>query len=105
MRARSLRRKILIEHVTETRDAIGGVIETWSTFAVRHASVEPLNGREYFDSRATQADVTIRFRIRYLEGTVPKMRVNYNSRLFDIESVIDTSERHKEMLLMCKESV
>lgn len=105
MRARALRNKILIEQVTETRDEIGGVIETWSTFATRQAEVEPLNGREYFDSRATQADITIRFRIRYLNGLVPKMRVNYDSRYFDIESVINVKEQSKEMVLMCKESV
>jgi len=105
IKARSKRHKILIEKVTETRDSIGGVIETWSTYSALYAEVQPLNGREYFDSKAIQADTTIRFRIRYLQGIIPKMRINYNSRLFDIESVIDVDERRKEMVLMCKESV
>ena len=65
MRGRHLRHKILIEQVTETRDGFGDIVETWSTYATRRAEVEPLNGREYFNSQSLQADVTIRFRIRY----------------------------------------
>jgi len=105
IKARAKRHKILVEKVTETQDAYGDIVETWSTYYGSYAEVQPLNGKEYFDSQSVQADVTIKFRIRYLQGIIPKMRVSYNSRLFDIESVIDVDERHKETILMCKESV
>ena len=50
----------MIECVTETRDADGSVIETWSTYPAVQASIEPISGRDYFAAQSTQADVTHR---------------------------------------------
>ena len=105
MRIGKLRRRITIERVTETQDTDGAVLETWSTYATVQASIEPISGREYFAAQSTQADVTHRIGIRYLSGIVPKMRVNYNSRIFDILSVINVDERSRELQLMCRESI
>ncbi len=105
MRAGRLNQKITIEQVTESRTGSGAVQETWNAFATVWASVEPLNGREYFQAQQETATVTTRIRIRYLAGVTPKMRVNYDNRIFDIESVIDVNERHRELVLMCKERV
>jgi SPP1 family predicted phage head-tail adaptor len=99
-----LRHRIAIERVTETRDTDGSVIETWSTYATVQASIDPISGREYFAAQSVQADVTHRIVIRYLSGIVPKMRVKYGSRIFDILSVINVSERNGELQLMCRES-
>jgi len=104
LRIGKLRRRITIERVTETQDTDGAVLETWSTYATVQASIEPISGREYFAAQSTQADVTHRIRIRYLSGIVPKMRVSYNSRIFDILSVINVGERNRELQLMCRES-
>jgi SPP1 family predicted phage head-tail adaptor len=100
-----LRHRITIEQVIETQDADGSMIETWTTFAMAQASIEPISGREYFAAQSTQADVTHRIRLRYLSGVTPKMRVNYNSRIFDILSVININERNRELQLMCREDI
>jgi SPP1 family predicted phage head-tail adaptor len=100
-----LRHRIAIEQVAETRDADGSVIEGWSAHATVQASIEPISGREYIAAQSTQADVTHRIRLRYLSGITPKMRVNYNSRIFDILSVINVGERNRELQLMCRESI
>ena len=105
MRAGPLRHRIAVEQVAEHQDPDGSVIEVWSTYATVHASIEPITGREYFAAQSTQADVTHRISLRYLSGTIPKMRVNYNSRIFDILSVINVGERNRELQLMCRESV
>jgi SPP1 family predicted phage head-tail adaptor len=99
-----LRHRIAIERVTETRDTDGSVIETWSTYATVQASIDPISGREYFAAQSVQADLTHRIVMRYLSGIVPKMRVKYGSRIFDILSVINVSERNRELQLMCRES-
>ena len=104
MRNGRLRHRIAIERVTETRDTDGSVIETWSTYATVQASIDPISGREYFAAQSVQTDVTHRIVIRYLSGIVPKMRVKYGSRIFDILSVINVSERNGELQLMCRES-
>ena len=57
-----------------------------------------------FYIRLEQRNDEFRIIIRYLSGIVPKMRVKYGSRIFDILSVINVSERNRELQLMCRES-
>lgn len=75
----------------------------WKNVATVRASVEPLQGREYFSGPFQIGENIIRIRIRYLEGITRKMRIRYGNRLFDIYSVIDGMESHRELKLMCKE--
>lgn len=100
-----LRDEVTIQEVAETRDAYGGVIETWGTFATVRASVEPLIGREYFAAQQVQATSTHKIRIRYLSGLVPKMRVLFGVRVFDIESILNVNERNEEIVIMAKEQL
>ena len=75
----------------------------WRNVATVRASVEPLQGREYFSGPFQMGENIIRIRIRYLEGITNKMRVKYGNRLLAIYSVIDSMEAHRELQLMCKE--
>ena len=75
----------------------------WKHIATVRASVEPLQGREYFSGPFQMGENIIRIRIRYIEGITNKMRIKYGKRLFDIYSVIDSMESHRELQLMCKE--
>lgn len=75
----------------------------WKNVVTVRASVEPLQGREYFSGPFQMGENIIRIRIRYLEGVTRNMRVKYGNRLFDIYSVIDSMEAHRELQLMCKE--
>jgi len=103
--AGTLKDRVTIQSVTETRSSSGQVNETWGTFATRWASVEPLQGREFFESQQVNADVTTRVRLRYLEGVTPKMRVLYKTRTFNITSVVNVEERSIETKLLCTEDV
>lgn len=104
MRAGNLCNRVIIQQTTESRDSsTGSVINTWGTFATVWAAVEPISGREYFSSQQVNSEITARIRIRYLPGVTSKMRISYDSRLFDIQSVIDIDEQHRELHFMCKE--
>jgi SPP1 family predicted phage head-tail adaptor len=100
-----LRHRITIEESTETQDADGSVTENWSAFAAAQGSIEPISGREYFSAQTTRADLTHRVNLRYVAGIMPKMRVRFGSRIFDILSVINVDERNRELQLMCRESI
>lgn len=100
MRAGRLKHKIIIEQATEARDTLGAVVETWVAYATRQASAEPIAGREYYASRQTNAEASYRFRLRYLAGVTPKMRVNFGGRIFDIERVINVNEQGRELQIM-----
>jgi len=75
----------------------------WKHIATVRASVEPLQGREYFSGPFQMGENIVRVRIRYIEGVTRKMRIRYGNRVFDIYSVIDSMESHRELQLMCKE--
>ena len=99
------RHRITIQSVTETADSFGAMTETWGTFAQVWASIEPLSGRELLQAQQIQADVTHRVRFRFLAGVTAKMRGLYGTRYFNILSIINTDERDREIVLMCKELV
>ena len=103
MRGGALRHPIVIEETTESRDAVGSVVDSWATFASVRAEINPSMGKEYFDSARLNAENAAVFRIRYLSGLKTKMRITFDSRTFEIESFIDTRERNREMLVLTTE--
>jgi SPP1 family predicted phage head-tail adaptor len=104
-RAGALRHALTIEQATETRDAHGQALATWSTFATVPGSLEPLTGREVFAAAQVQAEVTARARIRYLEGVTAKMRISFESKIYAITAVIDRELKHRELELLLAEGV
>lgn len=107
MRSGLLRHYITIQKKqdTPTRDDYGAEVDSWSTFEQVWANIAPISGREYFDSQRVNSNVSHKFIIRYLSGVVPTMRVSFDSRTFNIESVLNRDERGREMELMCVEVV
>lgn len=87
----------------KSTDTYGARTPIWRNVAEVRASVEPLQGREYFSGPFQMGENIIRIRIRYMEGVTRQMRVKYENRIFDVYSVIDSFEQHKELQLMCKE--
>ena len=108
MNAGMLNKRITIQELTAgspTQDTFGQPSESWTTFSEVWAAVEPIQGREFWAQQQVQSEVTVRIRLRYLEGVTTQMRVSYAGKIYAIESVIDPKERHAEMQLMCKEGV
>ncbi len=105
MQAGKLRHRIAIEAPAETQGPDGSVSQTWGTFATAWASIEPLVGKEYFAAEREQADISHRIRMRFIGGITPRMRVSFESRIFEIESALNVSERNRELILMCRECV
>jgi SPP1 family predicted phage head-tail adaptor len=105
VRTGDLRHQVILQSKTEGRDAVGGVVEAWSDVATVWASVEPLDGKEFFAAERVNADATTRIRMRYRAGVTPVMRAVYGARIFDIQNVINVDERNRELRLMVREVV
>lgn len=99
MKIGALRHRITIEQATDARNAIGEMVPSWATFATVWASIEPLRGRELEAAQQRFAEASHEVVIRYLVGLVPKMRVKFGTRLFDIGFVQNIEERNREMRL------
>jgi SPP1 family predicted phage head-tail adaptor len=104
MRAGKLRHTIVIERSTFTQNEFGEPILAWDAIEVVAASIEPLNGREYYAAQALQSEVTTKIRLRYLPGILPSDRVTHGAMVYDVLEVIDPEMRNIELVLMCKSS-
>lgn len=81
-------RRIVIQSVSESRDAMGGVTQSWSTFATVWAERKDLTGREYFTAgQSERAEIESIWRIRYLSGLTNKHRFTHGGETYDIESI------------------
>lgn len=96
-------RQITLQKNTIVRNSYGGTEDQWEDIATVRASIEPIQGREYWSGPFQLGENIIRIRLRYLPGITRKMRVVYGDRIFAIYSVIDSKEAHREIQLMCKE--
>jgi SPP1 family predicted phage head-tail adaptor len=107
MQAGKLNRRITVQSIPETQDASGFPSEgTATTYCKRWASVTPLRGRERFEAKQFEAEVDVRFVVRYDSVTAaitPKMQISYNSKTYDIQSVFDVDEAHKEIEILAYE--
>ncbi|WP_292935514.1 phage head closure protein [Noviherbaspirillum sp.] len=103
MRAGKLRHKVTVERVTITQDPdYGSVIETWTPVGTFPASVEPINGREYFTAHLALSEVTTRIRMRYQAGLSVLDRITHGGTVYNVQSVINPDMRNEELVLMCK---
>lgn len=100
-----LRNKIVIQQHSGNKDSCGQPDDVWPDYKTVWASIEPINGREFFAAQQINAEIDVRIRIRYCSGVKPSMRCVFGAKIYDIQSVIDFEERHTEMQLMCKELI
>lgn len=100
------RRRVKIQQTTQTQDSTGAPLNAWADFATVWCSIEPLRGDELLAAQQVEAQLTTRIRTRYLSGVQAKMRVvseDGSTRTWDIRSVSDVNDEHKELELMCVE--
>ena len=107
MQAGQLKHKLDIETELNSQDAYGQTAQQWVAFLRGlWAEIEPISGREYFSSQQVNAEISHRIKIRYRAGIKPNMRVKFGAaRVFNIVSVIDLKEAHREIHLMCTEVI
>lgn len=106
MQAGRLRHRIAIQSASESLDDFGSTTKVWSTDTTVWGHVEPLSGQEKFEAQQVVGEVTHKITTRYYSsGITPDMRLVYDSRTFEILSVIDVREHNRAMELLCKEMV
>jgi len=103
MRAGKLRHRIVIEVNTPTRDASGGEVDSWATATTVWGSVEALSGKERMEANQVNPTVSHKVTMRYNSTVTCQHRLNHDSRYFDINAVLNTEDRNKELILLCTE--
>lgn len=103
MRAGALKHQINIQFKTETQNAHGEAIPSWTTGYTCYAAIKALNGKEYFGSAEIQAEATHEITIRYVNGVTPAKRILYGTRVFDILAVNEDFDKNKMLVIIAKE--
>ena len=105
MKAGQMNRQITIQSPSQTIDAYGGPVFSWSDVATVWAKVHPLRGRELIAAQAAQNETTVKFYIRYRPGITSAKRVLYDGKIYDIIAVIDVNEAHVDIEITAKTGV
>lgn len=102
-----LNRLIELQQLVIHPDQQGGGNAVWTTTATVWAGIEPLRGREFFEARQVQQEVTHRITIRYRADLSPAWRVRRvegtQARIWRIEHDANLYERGELLELMCVE--
>lgn len=86
-------RRIVIEQPMRSQSATGAPGITWITFATVWAAKRDLSGKEFFEARKEQAEVTTEFTMRWIAGLKREMRISYDGELYDIHHVAEIERR------------
>lgn len=105
IRPGSLRHRATIQQRSATLDAAGGVRNVWTTFAERWASVDRAPGSEVWASATRSGRVPAVFRLRYLAGVTPAMRLTFDGKVYNVLSAVDQEGRKAELLITAEELV
>jgi SPP1 family predicted phage head-tail adaptor len=105
VRAGDLSRRILLEQRNETVDTFGQRSNTWTKALDTWASIRPLSGHELLSAQAINAETTHEVVIRYREDVTSAMRVVYQGRYFNVQSVLDADMKHRKLTLLCSEGL
>lgn len=105
MRVGKMNRRITLRTMTRTPDGMGGYTETPTDAGPYWAHVEPLEGREQIEAMQTGMQRPHRFEMRYQSGMTGATLVIYDSRTFDVKSVVDPGERHEQLVITADEVI
>ena len=104
MRAGSLsHHRVVIERRVGDIDSEGNPTTDWTPLATVWAGVEPLSARQTLVALGQETRVSHQVTLRYRAGVDQNARVRFQDRILEIASVIDTGERHEELVLLCNE--
>jgi SPP1 family predicted phage head-tail adaptor len=100
-----LRHRITLQKLTTTTNPNGFEVQTWEDFKTVWAKVTNLHGREYFAAAAVQAENTVKFTIRYLEGIDPSMRILFRRKQYNITAIDNIKYQNRIMEIKAQEVV
>lgn len=102
MQPGTLRERIELQQPSETRNTLGEVSQTWSTYASRWASVKTLRSGEVLSANQQGLTITHRVRLRHVDSIKSTHRIKWKNRIMHIISVLELENLTVHELL-CEE--
>lgn len=107
MLAHRLRHRVTIQELVEVQDTTtGAVTREWEdVYTDVPAEVLTGPGREFVQSGATQGEIDARINLRWFPGLTQKMRITWDTSVFNIISLETDMTARQEYRLKCKSGV
>nr|DAL96910.1 MAG TPA: Putative head tail adaptor [Caudoviricetes sp.] len=100
-----LDKRITLQKCITTTNESGFEVETWEDYKTIWAAVSNLHGREYFAAAAVQAENTVKFTIRYLQGLDTTMRILFQGKQYNITSIDNIKYQNRYIEIKAQEVV
>mgnify|MGYP000893266274 CR=1 FL=1 len=110
MLAHRLRHRITVQELVEVQDTnTGAITRGWETAILEDGTIldavpaEVLTGagREFVQSGATQGEIAARINMRWFPGLTQKMRILWDTKVLNIESIETDITARQEYRLKC----
>lgn len=98
-----MRHRITLLSVTPAINENGFESELPQEYKTVWAAVTNLHGKEYFEAKAIQAENTVKFTIRFLEGLDQSMKILFQGRTYNITSIDHIKYRKRYMEIQAME--
>ena len=100
-----MRYRVKVENSTNTRDAGGGISQSFSPVTYIYANIKPTNANSTYRQGMVQEKVTHEVTIRYMNNISTNSRVTYGTRNFNVKGIVNVDERDRFLKLLCEEGV
>lgn len=98
----AMRERIVVQSFTDTPDAEGQPIRTWSTFTTLWARNTFLSGKELEGMQKINEQVQARFIVRYRTDLTELMRVTWRGSTWNIHAFLPTEDKFFMSLLVSR---
>ena len=105
MKAGQLRARVQIQQQSATQDAVGQLVNTWTTVATVWADIRHRRGLEVIKSDMQMSMLRASIRIRYRSDVTASMRVVHSTGTYQILAVSPDSNSKDYLELICEQYV
>lgn len=101
-----LNKYVSLYAAVETINDYGEKTKAWTDCYLQcWAAIEPLVGREYLSGQQVTTNKQVKIVLRYDSGITPEHRIYWDARWFEINTIIDPTEKKEFLELMTTEIV
>lgn len=98
-----LRHRITFQKLLESKNEYGEVTNQWEDYKTVWAEIKPVSGKQFFEAKQINSEISHNVYIRYRLDLSPNMRILYKGRVFDILYIMNVNEDNSLMQIYCKE--
>jgi len=105
MRGGALRRRAILQRIDLAEDSANGDTTAPTDIATVWAGITTSGGREFYEAKRLNPELTHQVELRYRTGIVAGMRLVVGDAVLRVIAPIDPDGRRRKLLVMCQELV